>query len=158
MAKPLPLTPEITQDILALVADGWSVRKACAEYGILPQTFRGVTRTDDELYAQYVRAREYGMHAQADEMQDLESAVLSGEMDPNRFKAALDGRKWRMAKQFPERYGDSSRVQVEQKTELSGEVKVKAKLPDSILEMIEANKKRVYAEMLERKKGQQKAK
>ena len=47
---------------------------------------------------------------------------------------------------------------VEVKTELSGEVGVKAKLPDSILEMIEANKKRVYADMLERKKGQQKAK
>ena len=47
---------------------------------------------------------------------------------------------------------------VEVKTELSGEIGVKAKLPDSILEMIEANKKRVYADMLERKKGQQKAK
>lgn len=47
---------------------------------------------------------------------------------------------------------------VEVKTELSGEIGVKTKLPDSILEMIEANKKRVYADMLERKKGQQKAK
>ena len=158
MARPITLSDADVDKIIGRLAEGVSIRKACTEIGVPDSTFRSMLRVNDEVFARYARARDIGMDAQADEMQDLESAVLYGDMDPNRFRAALDGRKWRMAKQFPHNYGDSARVQVEQKTELSGEVKVKAKLPDSILEMIEANKKRVYAEMLERKKSQQKAK
>jgi len=67
---------------------------------------------DSELADRYARARTAGIDAQADEMHDLEMQVLRGEVDANSFRAAMDARKWRMARQAPKKYGDKVQQEI----------------------------------------------
>ena len=114
------LTEEVREDILRRLAEGESLRSACAAAGVSHGAWTQAVNADKSLSAHYARAREDGIDAQAEEMHDLELQVLSGQLDPNAFKAAMDARKWRMGKQMPRKYGDSTRI--EQKTTLDATV------------------------------------
>ena len=102
----LKLTNELREEVLRRLAEGGSLRAACAAVGIQHGAWTQAVRADAELASQYARARDEGIDSQAEEMHDLEMLVLSGELDPNAFRAAMDARKWRMARQAPKKYGD----------------------------------------------------
>lgn len=116
------LTDEVREDILRRLAEGESLRSACAAVGVRHGAWTQAVRADEELASHYARAREDGIDSQAEEMHDLEMSVLSGELDPNAFRAAMDARKWRMARQHPRKYGDKQSI--EQTTKHSGSVTV----------------------------------
>lgn len=101
-------TRDAVPDILERVSRGESLRKACEANGLDPSGsgFLQRVREDESLAQQYARAHEIGIDCQVGEMQELEQRVLAGEIDPQAFKAALDSRKWRWARQAAKKYGD----------------------------------------------------
>lgn len=88
-------------DILCDISNGMSVRKACEKYGVAIATF--ISNVDVERYA---RARESLYNRKAEEMMELEEAVLGGDIDPQAYRAAMDTRKWWLARLMPKQYGD----------------------------------------------------
>lgn len=106
------LADETREDILRRLANGESLRSACAANKVTHWTWNRALKEDDELAHHYARARDEGIDSQAEEMHDLEMRVLSGELDPNAFRAAMDARKWRMARQAPRKYGDKVQQEI----------------------------------------------
>lgn len=105
------LTDTVKADILKRLNEGFSLRSACAANNVSHCIWNDAVSADPELANQYVRARENGIDSQAEEMHDLEMRVLSGDIDPNAFRAAMDARKWRMARQHPRKYGDKQSIE-----------------------------------------------
>lgn len=116
------LTDEIKTDIMRRLREGASLMSAARENGITAGAFYNAMSNDGELRDEYTRARENGIDSQAEEMHDLEMRVLSGELDPNAFRAAMDARKWRMARQAPRKYGDKIQQEITGKD--GGSIKV----------------------------------
>ena len=108
----LKLTDDVREDILRRLAEGESLRSACAANGVQHGAWTQAVRADEDLAGHYTRARLDGIDSQAEEMHDLEQRVLSGELDPNAFRAAMDARKWRMARQAPRKYGDKLQQEI----------------------------------------------
>ncbi|MDY0227230.1 MAG: hypothetical protein RBR38_10415 [Desulfomicrobium apsheronum] len=108
----LKLTDEVREDILRRLAEGESLRSACAANGVRHGAWTQSVRANEALASQYARARDEGIDSQAEEMHDLEQRVLSGELDPNAFRAAMDARKWRLARQAPKKYGDKVQQEI----------------------------------------------
>ena len=100
------LTDEIKADIIRRLREGASLMTAARENGVTAGAFYNAMSRDDDLRDEYARARDDGVDSQAEEMHDLEMRVLSGELDANAFRAAMDARKWRLARQAPRKYGD----------------------------------------------------
>jgi hypothetical protein len=92
--------------VLALIAEGASVRSACERTGLPRSTFLG--KVDPDAYAQ---AREACADAHFDELLELERQMLEGELAPPAFKALFDARKWRLARMRPSAYGDKTSVE-----------------------------------------------
>jgi hypothetical protein len=106
------LTDEVKADILRRLHEGQSLRSACAANSLSHCTWCDAVRDDADLSNQYARARDNGIDSQAEEMHDLEMRVLSGELDANAFRAAMDARKWRLARQAPRKYGDKVQQEI----------------------------------------------
>lgn len=109
----LKLTDEVRRDIIKRVADGESLRAACRVHSVSAGTFLEAVSKDADLAEQYARARDCGVDSQAEEMHELEGSVLAGTLDANAFRAAMDARKWRLARQAPRKYGDKVTQTVE---------------------------------------------
>lgn len=131
MAK--KLTDAVREDILRRLTEGQSLRSACAVNGVTAGCWCNNVAVDTELAERYARARERGIDAQAEEMHDLECRVIGGDLDPNAFRAAMDARKWRLAKQMPQKYGDKQHI--EQNTTVKGAVAV-TDVPEAYAEML----------------------
>ena len=54
----------------------------------------------------YARAREDQADYKADEIEDIANRVLTGEINPNAARVAIDAKKWTASKLRPKRYGD----------------------------------------------------
>ena len=87
--------------VLALVADGLSVRKACKSVGVSKDWVRNHA---DE--SQYARARRACADSHFEELGDVAARVLTGELDPQAARVAADIIKWRVARMRPDVYGD----------------------------------------------------
>lgn len=94
-------TKEKIQKVLALMAEGQSVRKSCADAEIPRSTFLKFVDGD-----QYARARDAQADAHFDGLIELEEQCRDGLLDPQAFRALLDSRKWRLARMRPKLYGD----------------------------------------------------
>ena len=132
----LKLTDDVRKDILQRLTEGESLRSACRAHNVSAGSFIDAIHRDEELFERYMRARESGIDAQAEEMHDLEFRVLSGDLDPQAFRVAMEARKWRMARQHPKKYGDKQSV--EQTTTLSGSVSVSATLSPELQSMVDS--------------------
>lgn len=90
---------------LESIADGESVTKSCEKAGITKANFLKLVDGD-----RYARARDAQADAQFADMDDKERECLNGKIDPQVFRAAMDVRKWRLARMHPVRYGDRAQV------------------------------------------------
>ena len=54
----------------------------------------------------YARARETRADSRADRIDEIVGMVVSGELDPNAARVAIDAEKWLAGKEQPKRYGD----------------------------------------------------
>lgn len=113
MAPPNTRTPETVEYVLAQLADGDSLRKACANAQVPPSTFLGWVEADEQLAEQYAAARARGADLEFDRLNEA-----AAEMPPSNDKGQvdlgwvawkrmqIDTMKWTLSKKRPERYGD----------------------------------------------------
>jgi hypothetical protein len=111
--RPTTFDPIKAAAILELVAgEASSLRKACESFDLPESTFRTWCDSNDELYAQYVRAREYRAHRWADEIVEIPDSIdLDGEPMAvrNRLEHAKqrrEARTWSVARILAKLYGD----------------------------------------------------
>lgn len=125
MGRPSTFNQEKAATICAVIAEGKSLRTACAMEGMPPlRTIFEWLAANEDFSHQYARAREAQADAMADEMIDIAD---NNELDPNDRRVRLDTRKWLASKLRPKKYGE--------KLELSGD-----KENPLALQMVEARK------------------
>ena len=104
---------EVIEQILSLVDDGKSLRQACKEIDFPRKTFEGWLEADEELSAQYARARENRAEKIFEEILTIadrpapttdSGATDSGDVQHRRLQ--IDARKWMLGKMSPKKYGD----------------------------------------------------
>lgn len=106
---PTKKTPEILAEILTLISEGKSARKACKQAGISSFTWLKWLKEDEDLSLQYARASELGADALADECLEIAD---NPKIDPAKGRLQTDIRKWNAAKNAPKKYGDKQQVEV----------------------------------------------
>lgn len=65
-----------------------------------------LNRNIDDFAANYVRAREAQADADADAITDIGLKALSGEVDPQSARVAIEAYKWSASRRAPKKYGD----------------------------------------------------
>lgn len=104
---------EVIEQILSLVDDGKSLRQACKEIDFPRKTFEGWLEADEELSAQYARARENRAEKIFEEILTIadrpapttdSGATDSGDVQHRRLQ--IDARRWMLGKMSPKKYGD----------------------------------------------------
>lgn len=131
VGRPSDYTDELAEIICLRLAEGESLRSVCSDDGMPSKqaVLRWLAR-NEEFRAQYVRAKEEGAEAIAEELFDIAddgsndwmekldkegNAVgyqLNGE-HVQRSKLRIDTRKWYLSKIMPKKYGD--RIQHDQR-------------------------------------------
>ena len=105
-------TPEVAENVLSLMREGLSLRKACQQIGVTKTTFLRWVESVDGLADQYTRARDQMLDVQAEELEEIgdqaANAVTAVEVAGLRLKA--DNRKWLLSKLAPKRYGDKIEI------------------------------------------------
>ncbi|ELF7891071.1 DNA packaging protein [Salmonella enterica] len=140
VGRPSDYTEELAEIICLRLAEGESLRSVCRDDGMPSKqaVLRWLAR-NESFRAQYVRAKEEGAEAIAEELFDIADDGTNDWMDKldkdgeaigyqlngehvQRSKLRIDTRKWYLSKIMPKKYGD--RIQYEQKitiTDLSDE-------------------------------------
>lgn len=115
-------TPEIGERIITGLIEGRSVNKIC-QGDDMPSS-RSVRKWSADpahpLSKEYLRAREIGLTAIADELIDL--ADTANSENYNAIRLRVDARKWILSKQLPSTYGDRSDLHV--KAEVTSKVQL----------------------------------
>ena len=63
-------------------------------------------RQNKEFSDQYARAREHRADSRQDYIDELVGKLLTGDIDPQVARVAIDAEKWQMGKEQPRSYGD----------------------------------------------------
>lgn len=98
---------EIKSAICEAIASGDSLVKILRESGMPGYRTVMTWLSEDETFQQnYARAREDQGDAYADRIDDVADRVLTGEIDPQAARVAIDALKWSAGKRLPKKYGD----------------------------------------------------
>lgn len=105
--------------VLALMEDGSSLRKSCAEAGVSTSAFLRWVDSDDELKEQYARARARLLDAQAEELEEIgeKAARAESAAEVAGLRLQSDNRKWLLSKLAPKKYGE--KLEIEQRTTIA---------------------------------------
>ncbi|EBF9036314.1 DNA packaging protein [Salmonella enterica] len=131
IGRPSDYTEELAEIICLRLAEGESLRSVCRDDGMPSKqaVLRWLAR-NESFRAQYVRAKEEGAEAIAEELFDIADDGTNDWMEKldkdgeaigyqlngehvQRSKLRIDTRKWYLSKIMPKKYGD--RIQHEQK-------------------------------------------
>ncbi|ECD2965765.1 DNA packaging protein [Salmonella enterica subsp. enterica serovar Typhimurium] len=131
IGRPSDYTEELAEVICLRLAEGESLRSVCRDDGMPSKqaVLRWLAR-NESFRAQYVRAKEEGAEAIAEELFDIADDGTNDWMEKldkdgeaigyqlngehvQRSKLRIDTRKWYLSKIMPKKYGD--RIQHEQK-------------------------------------------
>ena len=129
--RPSDYTEELAEIICLRLAEGESLRSVCSDDGMPSKqaVLRWLAR-NEEFRAQYVRAKEEGAEAIAEELFDIADDGTNDWMEKldkdgncigyqlngehvQRSKLRIDTRKWYLSKIMPKKYGD--RIQHDQR-------------------------------------------
>lgn len=107
MGRPSLYSEEMAASICDRIACGDSLASICREEGMPDyKTVIRWLREKDDFRDNYTRAREDQADADADSVQDIGRRVLTGELDPQAARVAIDALKWAAGKRKPKKYGD----------------------------------------------------
>ena len=109
--RPSSFTQEIADTMCDGIAEGRSLASLCRELNVGYSTVITWLRENEAFRANYVRAREDQADADADAVGDIAARVLSGEIDPQAARVAIDALKWAAGKRKPKVYGDKQAVE-----------------------------------------------
>lgn len=103
---------EFFDEILKLVSDGTSLKRACEQVGISRDTFNEHVKKNKDLSDRYACAREERGSSYADKIDDIEQKLLSGEVDSSTARVLIDSLKWKASKFNPQKFGDMMKTQM----------------------------------------------
>lgn len=122
------MTVEQFNEVLLLIENGLSLRKACEQLKLHRRDFHKLECNNKELSDQYARAREARADKIFEEILDIaddgtndfmtitkgdESYNVEDKEVTNRSKIRIDARKWMLGKMQPKKYGDKLDVDVD---------------------------------------------
>ena len=110
--RPSNYTPEIGDEICALITEGLSLNKICQmdEYPALKVVYKWL-RDNSEFGNNYARAKQEQADTYADKITDIAIDTLAGKYEPNNARVAIDALKWTASKLKPKTYGDKLDVE-----------------------------------------------
>lgn len=109
--KPAEYSLELAEAICSRIAQGESLREICNGKGMpSPALVCKWAATIESFREQYARAREQQGDSDADRVTEVANQVLTGKLDPNAARVAIDALKWSAAKRKPKVYGDKVEV------------------------------------------------
>ena len=112
MAGVTTFTPAIGDKLCDRIASGESLKSILREKGMPHEaTVYRWLRDHEAFREQYARAREDQAESDADAVGDIGQRALTGEIDPQAARVAIDALKWSAGKRNPKKYGD--RIQQE---------------------------------------------
>jgi len=119
--RPTTYTQELADEICSQLAEGISLRTVCKPDSLPSKTsvFRWL-RTHDEFRDQYARAKENSADAL---LEDMFHIADDKDEDVQRSRLRVDVRKWAASKLKPKKYGDSTRLEADINTRVSGTVR-----------------------------------
>ncbi len=106
--RPSKYSPELAENLCAMLGDGNSLRKCCAmpEFPSTTTIMRWLNE-NETFRLQYARAKQESADSRADQVEEIAEKLLSGEIeDPQRARVAADLYKWAAGKEKPKKYGD----------------------------------------------------
>ena len=124
MSRPSSFTQEKADGICALLSEGLSLREVCAQEGRPDKsTVMRWLQQNSAFRDQYVRAKEIGVEALAEDILDIADDATNDWMErrdkdgenagwqfngeaARRSQIRIDARKWLLSKLAPKKYGD----------------------------------------------------
>lgn len=124
MSRPSSFTQEKADGICALLSEGLSLREVCAQEGMPDKsTVMRWLQQNSAFRDQYVRAKEIGVEALAEDILDIADDATNDWMErrdkdgenagwqfngeaARRSQIRIDARKWLLSKLAPKKYGD----------------------------------------------------
>lgn len=88
------------------IASGASLEALAKEFGTSATAIRAWIGSDEKRVEEYARARSNRAHKFADEINELADKSVSGAVDPQAARVAIDAKKWLACKMLPRVYGD----------------------------------------------------
>jgi hypothetical protein len=106
-----PVTDEIIDKVLDMIATGPSLRAACRRYSVCEGTVRRRITEDEQLSTRCARARQLQADAWADDLveeaeEEIDYAADGANVELGHRKHKADTKKWLMGKQHVGKFGD----------------------------------------------------
>ena len=110
---PQKWTDKTYSEFLKRIGEGRSARSVCGDKDM--PTWRSISNRlneNSDFAAAYSLAMENRGQVYADRISEIIDQVVSGQIDPNAGRVAIDGLKWVSSKLAPKKYGDIHRHEV----------------------------------------------
>jgi hypothetical protein len=108
----MALAREQLDSIFAEVAKGKSVTSQLERIGVGFKAFYEALDRDPELGECYGRARKHQGEAHFGKIVEATEQVLSGKLDPNAARVAIDALKWTAARMHPTVYSEKHAIEL----------------------------------------------
>jgi hypothetical protein len=114
LGRPSKMTPAVVDEIIVGVASGMSLANVCRDNPRLPDiaTVYRFMQASDDFREAYLRACANRSLVYADTIGDIAKATLSGKVDPNAARVAINAYQWLAMKLVPTVFGERQEVQV----------------------------------------------
>ena len=103
---------DVYYQILADIADGYSMRKACEKNSVAKQSFQAKLKRDEAFAAQYACARQDAGDSCLDKIDEIEEMLKNGQIDSSTANVLINTEKWKASKFYPKMYSDTVRTQM----------------------------------------------
>lgn len=100
------------QKILYDISMGYSLRRACEEQKVSPQTFYDKLDEDSSLKEQYTRSREHRGENCISNIEKYKAMLVAKEIDPATARVLIDTEKWEACKFYPKMFGEKQEVEL----------------------------------------------
>lgn len=97
--------------VLDLLAEGWTISKACDAAGVTTVTFKKFTDSQPELREAFADAQQHGYDRMAEMLLEIDSNPLYGSGDARMANVISSNIKWFLARRNSAGYGDKLAVE-----------------------------------------------
>ena len=113
IGRPSLYSDELANHICSQLAAGETLTDICKADGMPSRdAVADWQRSNEAFAAQCARARELGVEARLDAMEDIAKQTLAGVIEPNAAKVAISLAQWKASKIMPKTYGDKLEANV----------------------------------------------
>lgn len=99
-------------EVCELYADMTPLDKACSIKGLSPASFFRIKRNNPDVQKAFYEAKEVQAELRLSEIDNLESAVLTGELDKDIFSTVVKSKQWSISKLRPDLFGTRTTIDV----------------------------------------------